>query len=949
MAGNECSSLKCSSLGNIRGTARKQKNRQQAGSSIVHNVRDDDDEQQKHAPLQAESPPLRFVQEEEDENDVDMMEAERKPLHYWDDLRKSGIPFETRDGSAMYKLVDPSDGEIIRLGHVANIYPYSEILSDGTRTPNESLIYIEAGMFLAIKTFNERSPSILPNLPEILRGCNIYLTMDILDTILSPIVASEKALSAMNRPPNSLQEPLPISLAGAFRSAVTQPLATLSGVYQVPHVNGQSTSSVLDQKDQAPTFTRVVPTNRMDAKAYILYLKSLGVVHFATLFVRDAYGNEFNRDLRVAAAEYNIHMTSVSYQDGDNNSIDRAIAALKGHQHRYIFTVITPSAGTLKYILREAINQGILGVSDHFWMFSEAVTALLEPGFYQSTLDSSLESDREIAAALSGTGLLILEIPKNDPFDAAMQELRTDEELYDYFVSRHDAPEVFGDFSFRPVNNFYQQLSYDAIMSLGIGLCGISEEFPTGIDVVEAIKATEFVGVSGLVRFDNYTGTRKEDSLNFKVINLIVDPSEESIEFRMPTSALISMTSGEVNVVTPFVYSQGTYAPPQLPPASVDTNLMSNGVRAVGWTLAAIAILLSAVFGLWTWLHRKKNYVRVSQPAFLCLLCAGTALMATTIIPLSLQEPVSDRGLDIACMAAPWLFTLGFAMSVASVLFKMIRLNRLFKQSADMHRVVVKAKHFMLPVSIYMLANFAILLTWTLVAPLQWTRVKINNFDSWGRSLASYGTCYAHLDDGKKDARLAFACTLAVLNLLVLLFANYEGYRSRLVPSAFNETYYLALSMAGVLEAFLIGIPLIFLARDTPTAMFMILSILITTICMALLLPTFVSKIIIRRRASTAAANPRHPLNSSSMKRAWGRYDAANRSHHSSHSGPQSRRPSASSVEAIRERAAQRPKEDSSQDEFSSRNQNVTVAEIRRRVNASKDQKEPSQQNINRT
>lgn len=70
-----------------------------------------------------------------------------------------------------------------------------------------------------------------PHLSETLKDCNIYLTIDILDTMLSPIVASRRVLEVLSRPSDSsdsLQEPFPISLAGSFRSAV------LSGVYQVP-------------------------------------------------------------------------------------------------------------------------------------------------------------------------------------------------------------------------------------------------------------------------------------------------------------------------------------------------------------------------------------------------------------------------------------------------------------------------------------------------------------------------------------------------------------------------------------------------------------------------------------------------------------------------------------------------------------------------------------------
>jgi hypothetical protein len=73
-------------------------------------------------------------------------------------------------------------------------------------------------------------------------------------------------------------------------------------------------------------------------------------------------------------------------------------------------------------------------------LFSEAVTALLEAGFYDTALDSSLDSDREIASALSGTGLMLLDVPQNDHFDDAMKKSGTNTEAYADLISRNDAP-----------------------------------------------------------------------------------------------------------------------------------------------------------------------------------------------------------------------------------------------------------------------------------------------------------------------------------------------------------------------------------------------------------------------------------------------------------------------------------------------------------------------------
>lgn len=522
--------------------------------------------------------------------------------------------------------------------------------------------------------------------------------------MLSPIVACEKALSYMTRPRNALQNPFPVAFGGAARSAVSQPLSVLTGVYQVPQLSATSTSSILDNKAASPTFMRTVPTNRLDAEAFIVYLKHIGVTHVAILHVRDAYGSEFNRDLMDVSSKENIVVKSAAYDDGDESSIIGALQKLQKTQFHYFVAILTPSEGMQRFILRQASDLGMFGNPDYVWLFGESSNGLTDPYFYES-LNSSLESDREYAASLNGAGVIVLEIPVNERFDTALRELGTNKELYNYYVGRHvrtthqtcsftilhvvfdifhpsllsqNAPEVYDDFIWRPYSFNYFYTAYDAIIALGIGLCNMPDEFPTGPSIVDAVKATEFLGSSGPVSFDSYTGTRAAAGLVFKVVNLLINLDDESIGFEAPKTAYIDIGARNVRVEAPFAYTGGTtVAPPSLPPIeSYDYNLLGDGARIVGWTLSGVVILLSVGFGIWTYYSRQKTFMRVAQPLFLGLICAGSVLMASSIIPLSFQELMSQRGLNIACMAIPWLFIMGFATAFSSLFCKLRRLNK---------------------------------------------------------------------------------------------------------------------------------------------------------------------------------------------------------------------------------------------------------------------------------
>jgi hypothetical protein len=146
--------------------------------------------------------------------------------------------------------------------------------------------------------------------------------------------------------------------------------------------------------------------------------------------------------------------------------------------------------------------------------------------------------------------------------------------------------------------------------------------------------------------------------------------NDGKIRFRTQTAALVhqppnggknnsnttSTSNNElVELLAPFVYADSTTrVPADLSPLVQDWNLITPAFRGVGLTLGLLAMISSIGWMIWTLCHRKKDVVQSSQPFFLVQLCIGTLIMSSAIIPLSLQEPVSDRVLDICCMSIPW-------------------------------------------------------------------------------------------------------------------------------------------------------------------------------------------------------------------------------------------------------------------------------------------------------
>lgn len=58
------------------------------------------------------------------------------------------------------------------------------------------------------------------------------------------------------------------------------------------------------------------------------------------------------------------------------------------------------------------------------------------------------------------------------------------------------------------------------------------------------------------------------------------------------------------------------------------------------------------------------------------------------------------------------------------------------------------------------------------------------------------------------------------MNLLALIFANYQVYKARILPTDFSESSYIAVSMASLLETSFLAVPLLFLDSDAPSSVY---------------------------------------------------------------------------------------------------------------------------------
>jgi len=283
-------------------------------------------------------------------------------------------------------------------------------------------------------------------------------------------------------------------------------------------------------------------------------------------------------------------------------------------------------------------------------------------------------------------------------------------------------------------------------------------------------------------------------------------------------------------------------------------------VRFIG--LALMVIILAASMGATAWVAWKRNakVVNASQPFFLGLICLGTLIMGSSIIPMGIDDSIaSQRGCSTACMATPWLLAIGFSVSFAALFSKIWRLNILMKSGARLRKIEVTIKDVLSPFAVLLVLNVVFLLVCTLVDPLYWERVDLGR--TGAGEVESYDRCVSF-----GTASTVMLWLIVAVNITAMILANVQAYQTHHLSVAYNESKFIGLSIVSILQASLIGLPLLFLSNTNPTARYVVRVILVFVVCISILGFIFVPKML---RSKSAADNERTSITGSNRWQTW--------------------------------------------------------------------------------
>jgi len=194
-------------------------------------------------------------------------------------------------------------------------------------------------------------------------------------------------------------------------------------------------------------------------------------------------------------------------------------------------------------------------------------------------------------------------------------------------------------------------------------------------------------------------------------------------------------------------------------------------------------------------------------------------------------------GADIACMASPWLFGIGFIVAFSALFAKIHRLRKVMINAQRYKRIKVEPKDVITIMLVLLSLETAILLIWQLVAPLQWERTVLST-DVNGYPTKSVGTCQT--SPNKEDV-VYFLIPFCSLNMGCLMYALYLSFITKNLPNS-TEGMWITASITGIFQVLLLGIPILIIVSEDTNAYYFARICLVFIMSMSVTLFIFLPK-----------------------------------------------------------------------------------------------------------
>jgi hypothetical protein len=661
---------------------------------------------------------------------------------------------------------------------------------------------------IAMDHFNERNPSVVPQLAD-LGNCSVYFPAQaVADTQFNHLLSTEAVINTVQSQCTADKQ-VPCGVIGPALDRAAVHLQSITGALRIPQMLFYQMSGKLHG---GATVIGVTVSTQQHVVAMLSYLRGREFL----FVVYDTYPQQAELANRIqrTAQDFNLQATIATVRGkpgGDHlNAYRKVVRQIKLSGIKTIALYLQKTS-TVAYVAALLEEEGMF-TSEYIYILN----GVSVPIDRFATMFAEIEIGSPLDKLL--TGALVFDQMDNfrwrgdDPFLAAWRQQNST------FVDRMNSlmPVSPDKVSFsRAPADFFQTVDpvhhvsyvYDSVMALGFGGCmeqkssQASPLRPQKNPYIDGILASEFDGASGHLSWKEGESVRDSGGLHFGLYNIRrrkhVDESIGKTPFEAALVSLWSKSTGwEDTEEENLLFRDGSTALPSTTREVLENNFLSAWVFGFGLALLGVAWALGFIGIFLLGYLRKDAIVQRAQPFFMQLLCGGSILTSTAIFTLSWDEGMgwSHHQLDIACMMTPWFFFVGHIVMLSVMFTKLWRIDKVM-QFRRHNKVTVR--NVLGPLVALLVTTLAILVTWTVLDPWTWERIVVSELP-----YETYGEC-------GNDRLWAFVGPLMGLLVFAEGTSAFFAWKTVNVSDDFNDSSSIIFAVCTHMQAWAIGVPIL--------------------------------------------------------------------------------------------------------------------------------------------
>ncbi|GAB1598328.1 uncharacterized protein LOC115214515 [Argonauta hians] len=595
---------------------------------------------------------------------------------------------------------------------------------------------------------------------------------------------------------------------------VTGPMVQISKWWNMTQLSYADTNPLLSDRKEYENFFRTVPSDSDFNPARLALLKRFQWFRVGTLF-EDTSEHGYSTNRLVSLLEKN-NITILKVQSFADNA-DTALQNLKDNEVRIILGNFSPQMAP--NVFCNAYKRGMYGPK-YQWII---LGGYPEDWWLRNDTNCTREQINETIHGYIATDILPLS-SSNIVTDSGWTPATY---LAKYNKKRGNEYSKFHGYAF------------DGIWVIAKAFDRLARKRKrrhtplafTREEVTAALNATNFVGVTGTVRF--HRGDRLGGILfeQFQGGEMVKIGEYYQIDDHLNLSDLNKIIwRGDKPPLDGYVRIE------QMQRVSI----IAYGIFS---SMAALGIVMACMFLAFNIKFRKHRYIKMSSPNMNNMIVTGCILTYISVLLLGTDGRIlSLNSFAFMCNARAWVLSIGFTLAFGAMFSKTWRVHAIFT-NIKLNKKVIKDYKLFLIVGVLLVVDGVMLGTWWGMDPFHIASKELSH------SIKGDSEIVPVVESCASDYMTIWMGLIYAYKGLLLVIGCFLAWETRHVSiPALNDSKYIGMSVYNVVIMCTCGAAVSIIIKDKPTSAFIIIGLFIifcTTITLCLL---FVPKIIELKR-----------------------------------------------------------------------------------------------------